>query len=49
LLISKKLYWNWKRKSTGGLSVFSFILNMTGASLSLLQLFIDYIDGSKIF
>jgi len=40
------LYWNWKRKTTQGISAFAFVINMIGASFSLLQLFIDYIDGT---
>lgn len=42
------LYWNWKRKTTQGISALAFIMNMTGASLSLIQLYIDYIDGTTI-
>lgn len=38
---SPQVYMNWKRKSTVGWNIYNILLDFTGGSLSLLQLFLD--------
>ncbi|KAL1862923.1 hypothetical protein Daus18300_008253 [Diaporthe australafricana] len=40
-----QIWLNIRRKSTRGLSIFQFTLDLTGAVLSLVQLFIDSVQG----
>ncbi|KRW99766.1 hypothetical protein PPERSA_07843 [Pseudocohnilembus persalinus] len=41
-----QVYWNYKRKSTEGWSIINIALDLTGGTLSLLQMFLDMINGT---
>lgn len=40
------IYFNFRRKTTEGMSIVAFSLNLTGATFSLLQLFLDFHNGT---
>ena len=43
-----QLYWNYKRKSTKGWSIFNIILDLTGGLLSFGQMFLEYLYGEDV-
>jgi cystinosin len=42
------MYWNYKRKSTKGWSIFNILLDMTGGILSFTQMLIEYLYGEDV-
>jgi hypothetical protein len=40
-----QMYWNYLRKSTVGWSIFNILMDITGGSLSFLQMFLEKMFG----
>lgn len=43
-----QIYWNYKRKSTKGWSIFSILTDMTGGICSFAQMLIEYLYGEDV-
>ena len=43
-----QLYWNYKRKSTKGWSIFNILMDFTGGAGSFLQLALEVSFGEKV-
>jgi cystinosin len=43
-----QMYWNYQRKSTVGWSIFNIIMDLTGGSLSFLQMLLEVLFGEHI-
>jgi cystinosin len=43
-----QMYWNYKRKTTLGWSIFNILMDITGGLLSFLQTFLEHMFGEEI-
>lgn len=43
-----QMYWNYQRKSTKGWSIFNILMDLTGGSLSFLQMLLETLFGEHV-